>query len=57
MHATHADVETNGILQWFLCRTVGSIEWLMLWCVCFLQGIAMAEIVSSLPSSGGPYFW
>ncbi len=22
-----------------------------------VQGIAMAEIVSSLPSSGGPYFW
>lgn len=20
-------------------------------------GIAMAEVVSSLPSSGGPYFW
>ena len=22
-----------------------------------VQGVAMAEIVSSLPSSGGPYFW
>lgn len=28
--------------------------------VCFMTmfvGIAMAEVVSSLPSSGGPYFW
>ena len=25
--------------------------------ITLLQALSMAEIVSSLPSSGGPYFW
>lgn len=51
-HATHlsASLEEDS--------TITAVKDLILaLCYIYVQGIAMAEIVSSLPSSGGPYFW
>ena len=31
--------------------------WIIVAFMTSFVGIAMAEVVSSLPSSGGPYFW
>lgn len=36
---------------------VMSIAWLVVSCFTLLVAIAMAEIVSAIPTSGGPYFW
>jgi amino acid transporter len=34
-----------------------SIGWLIVCFMTFFVGLSMAEIVSSIPTSGGPYFW
>ena len=31
--------------------------WILVACMTLTVGLSMAEIVSSLPTSGGPYFW
>jgi amino acid transporter len=34
-----------------------SIGWLIVCIMTMFVGLSMAEIVSAIPTSGGPYFW
>lgn len=37
--------------------SVMSIGWLVVSCFTFMVALGMAEIVSAIPTAGGPYFW
>ena len=67
MHALLARIDITP----HACRATGSLQlalsnggaptavwgWILVACMTLTVGLSMAEIVSSLPTSGGPYFW